>query len=425
MENDLRIIKDRLIASPMYNLSLSSKELFHSNLLAWLGNNNKTRLFFVNVIKNMTDDEVNLTIEDNWKVEREDKNFDLCIKKGNEYLLVIENKVKSIPRKEQLDEYVDKISKHYKGVQQSKKFLLLTLTSKFPHRNQIEEEGIWKIKTYADLAAVIKSEKNLLKGYHRSLVKDYLMFICNLNKLVGQWQQDGNNSIFADAEDNELVGLEKLSDLHVKIQFSSYCTRIKGLIAEIDNVVVFDRIEKKDQLFLGNRDNNKVYIGVDWGFSNLGKNGIVDIAIPVTGHDNPQILFGCLDPEYVIKIQVEGRSYRHVIETFKMPVNLVDYGKKPPYTGCLKWFSINPSCANDDVNYGNNGIFKKDVLYPKSKESLRNKDAWPFKSFTTKKEISFIYQSKDICDNATVEDVLNNMVNELKNVLYVLPKKAK
>ena len=107
--NEPRIdnIRAELEPSPMYNMSLSSKELFHSNLLAWLGNTQETKAFFVDIVDKLAG--IKLDLNDSWTVEREDKNFDLCIKKGKDYLLVIENKVKSIPRKAQLDEYVGKI----------------------------------------------------------------------------------------------------------------------------------------------------------------------------------------------------------------------------------------------------------------------------------------------------------------------------
>ncbi|MBQ5706558.1 MAG: hypothetical protein IIV73_08105, partial [Bacteroidaceae bacterium] len=36
--------------SPMFHLSLSSKELFHSNLLAWLAEDPDTRELFVKVL---------------------------------------------------------------------------------------------------------------------------------------------------------------------------------------------------------------------------------------------------------------------------------------------------------------------------------------------------------------------------------------
>ncbi len=125
-------IVGNLIGSPMFNLSLSSKELFHSNFFAWLGNNPDTNGFFTNVINALVYG-LNLQPGGNWTVEREDQHFDLCIKdkNKNQYLLIIENKVKSIPIKKQLDDYVQK---RVIGKNKDTKYLLLTLTEKFAYR---------------------------------------------------------------------------------------------------------------------------------------------------------------------------------------------------------------------------------------------------------------------------------------------------
>lgn len=71
----------------------------------------------------------------NWTIMREDKHFDLCIKDGkgkakDNYLLIIENKVRSIPIKKQLDEYVQK---RVNGKNPNTKYLLLTLTENFSY----------------------------------------------------------------------------------------------------------------------------------------------------------------------------------------------------------------------------------------------------------------------------------------------------
>lgn len=408
--NECRIedIRAELETSPMYNMSLSSKELFHSNLLAWLGNTPETRVFFADIVDKLVG--IRLDSDDSWKVEREDKNFDLCIKKEDEYILVIENKVKSIPRKNQLDEYVGKIKKI--GSSTTTKFMLLTLANIFPHKKDIKTEKIWEIRTYKDLANAM--DMSLLnQEYHKQLIKDYKGFINNLNTLVEEWQQKDTF-----AETDSLGGLNKLSDLHAKIQFSSYCVKLREKIANIDRVVVYDKNDDLDITgWIKKYGKNNIYIKVDWDFASRGKTGLIDIGIPVINHNSPKIKKDCCAPDYVIKIQVEGRSYRHVIELWKNPQNLVSLGKGNPYTKELKWFSEDPSENSVDVDYGSNSIFN-DGLYPESQQSLRNKDSWPFKSYKNNAgKISFIYQSKNIKETAVVDDVLNNIVSEVKRII--------
>ncbi len=115
-----RIYSD-LNKSPMFKLSLSSKELFHSNFLEWLSNVDRDA--FVKLINIMAGSDHPIEWPDNWRVKREFHNFDLCVvaydesdyrsydEKGIEdednlrILFVVENKVKSIPYKEQLKRY--------------------------------------------------------------------------------------------------------------------------------------------------------------------------------------------------------------------------------------------------------------------------------------------------------------------------------
>ncbi len=124
MENktkDVISAYEYLKTSPMFKLSLSSKELFHSNFLEWLSNVDQKA--FQRLILDMAG------IEENdynwptvWRVKREYNNFDLCVVAYDQYgkdndnekidddddfriLFVIENKVKSIPYKEQLERY--------------------------------------------------------------------------------------------------------------------------------------------------------------------------------------------------------------------------------------------------------------------------------------------------------------------------------
>ena len=131
-ETDYYKALEYLKASPMFNLSLSSKELFHSNFLYWLSLINKVAFKeLIAGLLNISQDELNWG--DNWEVAREYHSFDLCVKDKSDELacynpgdnneenkqtpniyLVIENKVKSIPYKAQLSKYVRKIKEYYK-----------------------------------------------------------------------------------------------------------------------------------------------------------------------------------------------------------------------------------------------------------------------------------------------------------------------
>ena len=79
--------------SPIFAMSLSSKELFHSEFWAWLFARNieYARIFFPNIS----------TIEN---VGREEGNRDITVYSGGKGY-VIENKVKSLPNVKQLEKF--------------------------------------------------------------------------------------------------------------------------------------------------------------------------------------------------------------------------------------------------------------------------------------------------------------------------------
>ena len=105
LENSLYKIKD-LKESPLYNLSLVNKELFHSNFIAWFGKTYPAH--FIELIEILLDKKKWLD-GDKFDIRREFNHFDISVFEGENLKLVIENKVKSIPTQNQLDEYKNKI----------------------------------------------------------------------------------------------------------------------------------------------------------------------------------------------------------------------------------------------------------------------------------------------------------------------------
>ena len=246
--------------------------------------------------------------------------------------------------------------------------------------------------------------------YERHLLEDYLTFISELDKLQKIWQK---TSYFIP---NTPHGYEKLSDLYEKIKYSCYAIILQNRIRQIGNhIVVFD---SSTEVQLNSPSRNKIYIKVGWGYTN--NKGLVDIAIPVADLAKPQIIKGVVDPLYVVKIQVQGGIYRHVIETFdKTPVDksLINIGRSSEYINQRQFFTTDPLDTKLPIpNYGNPNIFENKI-YPINKGYGKRQihpDHWPFASYKNKNhEVSFIYQYRKISPNALVNDVLDNIVNEV------------
>ena len=110
-DNSVRSEFDRLIAdlkdNPIYTMSLASKELFHSNFIAWLIE--KYPDHFEKKMKRIFPEELEGESFDRQNpVDREKSFVDLTINlKDSEKKIIIENKVKSIPDKAQLERYSD------------------------------------------------------------------------------------------------------------------------------------------------------------------------------------------------------------------------------------------------------------------------------------------------------------------------------
>ena len=119
-----KTVIEALKKSPMFQLSLSSKELFHSNFLYWIWNISPA--LFKDIINELLGHNSSKTWPDKYSVKREYNNYDLCVVDSIDTVkLVIENKVKSIPNLKQL--------KAYKNYEDGKKnndveYLLLSLT---------------------------------------------------------------------------------------------------------------------------------------------------------------------------------------------------------------------------------------------------------------------------------------------------------
>ena len=87
----IKALKD----SPLYAMSLGGRELYHSNFWAWLMEQDSQ---FINVFFEGS--------FDGEKPRREEKHHDLTIRDKNGKIHIIENKIKSLATKEQLDRYL-------------------------------------------------------------------------------------------------------------------------------------------------------------------------------------------------------------------------------------------------------------------------------------------------------------------------------
>lgn len=178
---------DELIGSlkenPIFHMSLGSRELFHSNFLAWLGERHLPTLLNGLLNDNVSPSKWGTALEAK-SVEREKHNIDLLVKfehSGQEWLLAVEVKVKDILRPTQLSEYdkdIDKVIKDLNIAPENVYKVALTLTV------PSGEFHPWKIVTFQELSERLHSIDSILNRDNEVFLRYYRKFIHDLSRLT-------------------------------------------------------------------------------------------------------------------------------------------------------------------------------------------------------------------------------------------------
>lgn len=433
--------------SPLFNLSLSSKELFHSNFLYWIW---KISPSAFKDVMNSFGAKTNQW-PPNYEVRREYENFDLCVlDANNNILLVLENKVKSIPYKKQLDEYEEKVQKLYgidghihelakgeltyykkryqKGDSLNPQtvndkfysydcyckvdFILLTLPKGFPDEADIAKAKIWKIIYYSTYQASVLNI-NFTNTYNQDIVNDYSQFLDALISLYNEWHNNCYTQLFVNNTSpnpdyvKDAVEL-RIHDLYHKSKYARICTDLQIAI----NNLGYSEVENNDDVILKQSGN---CIAFGYGFSKGSP--FVEVKIKPAG----------LSP--IFAIQIQGKQYRHAVvmghggggnsniwNNIKCYDNngIVSIGGKVPYD----WMRYNIQQVPNPTTVLKSGLinsclFANQPLYPVKNEYLKFVGA--------KSTIGMIYQYRELCDNVTTQNLIDYIVEDVKMVIAAFP----
>lgn len=303
---------EELHQNPMFRISLGSKELFHSNFLAFLWDCDKqAKKAFLNMINDLLPEGKKINVnellkKDELTIYREKENLDLCIchteNKKDCIDIVIENKVKSIPYIEQLDEYRQTAAKPQYKNSTAVTYILLTLAEVFPNKEAIERD--WNIITYDQLVKAIKQyyRKNNMEPRLQQYVADYTDFIEKLSAL--QIVDKFNDEPFHNPAIIAAYHKKKLSDLYLKQRGSYFICLLLNKITEAQENNRLGKIEVKwgaksqasGKNVVDNSKNAIIYLASGM---NRGKSTI-------TIHIYPK------DSTSSYALQIEGNQYRHM-----------------------------------------------------------------------------------------------------------------
>ncbi len=329
------IIPD-LKSSPLFNLSLSSKELFHSNFIAWICEAYPIEFGEILIKKfNLKNENIEFGIKN---VQRERKNIDLTIEFEFDRL-IIENKVKSIPDKEQLKRYRDKSN-------DNDTFVLLTL---IPPNFTSTQLG-WHVISYKDIISIFNdlskniSEENI---YHKNIIKDYTFFIKTLINITESLSFDIKNEFYDYyGEDYEIFRKIRLHDLYIKYKYNQIVSEIHSFLSsKLENVKISKGVRYSHEIHKG-----QLVIS----FNLVNGKGVVNIDF---SNEN----------ETIYGIMLDGNRYNHYMYTWG-ETNKIRYEIGDTLRSNNKWFTFDFISEHESYpKKGKNFNKFKDMIYRSAK----------------------------------------------------------
>lgn len=398
---------EEMRSNPIFQLSLASKELFHSNFLYWLSLYDREK--FKMLVGRLTDtDAEHIDWPNDWQAFREDKKLDLAVSGLKEnvkstgsgvvkkkcYLFVLENKVKSIATMKQLDDYNNIVlenNKKYPG--KECRFCLLSLSQVFNSKDMIAKKG-WKIKSYKDLADYL--DEIYLKGVtHKDelyLIEQYKQYIdllsdadiLNLPKFDDSW---------AETKVDERLSEIRLDDLRQKNIASMIATKVCRLLEESN--FKFEVGLSDTEIWKQNRTPEKIYV--------------------VSGFTKKYLLVHLsmfYSDKLLVRFEIEGNKYKRGVIINKDYLNnkngkVVDELNFRDYipNELCKLFSEN-KCLDPDIKY-------PVALDGKFGLKTKNYGIYDMKHY-------MVYQSRIVPDSSTILDVAQAMVDEIIKIKNVI-----
>lgn len=378
MENIIENLKNNFL----FQASLGSKELFHSNFIAWLleQENENGEYEALNIFLKIINAKVPLDAlkkENEVKISREEKNIDLIIKwrENEEWNFVfIENKMKSIPTSDQLKEYNKKLKK-YTNQETNYKFLLTPFSTLLQNDEHTDK---WINITYKEeIIKFLNQIKNLnfLNPDIKLVVEKYIDFLNNIILLFESYIGVDNN----------------------EFSNKNYDFYTKNKLDNLKNIRMHDLILKAMHERLGFLIKNKINnpnLKVETHFSRA--EGITDIFYDIKNTD------------FIIGMQIQGNTLKHCMISKKIESNLKNIELSKKLVEKKLWFhdfSKNPP----NLMSGNG----------KDKHNLGLKIDNSNEIFCEYTKGHFLYLSKSLKEFKTksINDLVNFISIEFKNLI--------
>jgi hypothetical protein len=226
---------EELRADPLHNLSLNSKELFHSNLLAWLATEypQEVAMVFEGIVDAGAPGEGSVA-------DRERAGLDLVLRLPGRRTTVIENKVWSLPDDYQLARYATGPLSRFDSQTAT---VLLSLTAPHWHdRQRVLGGRTWRHVGYDDLADRLTEVATKLRAHGSvddrfagELVERYTIFVrrlCRVAELAAIMR--GTDSVSLDPETQRALVRARVHDGVAKLRAHQVVEVLRRRLFELE-----------------------------------------------------------------------------------------------------------------------------------------------------------------------------------------------
>lgn len=381
-------IADNLAKSPLFAMSLSEKELFHSNFWAWLFERTPygisyAKIFFPSITKISC-------------VTREEEHRDVTIWESQNRAYVIENKLKSLPRKSQLEEY-------QKALEYKKCFCQGCLTGviglPMAEQRALDKWHFISYKTIGERILDIAEKEQ--DTFEKQLIIQYAQMLIDLQWILvkNEYMQTGTFLSYV-PNSNKLKKL-RMADFVAKLNANQFVNRLENKRQEILSTKVLEKYVK----------DGRVDVIIGQYFSN--SQALVDVKLKyMVGEsttnkpwENEAIRIG---------IQIQGNQYRRLLE---MQVRQLDNPKNISHC-CDIIFDIGARLGWFERDAPAKGNFEKALNMRNSYNSYKAKGMNPLDS-------NFVYQYK-IIEDRSFDALEKEIIQDIKiatEILYELISK--
>lgn len=275
---------DKLKNNPLHYMSLGSKELFHSNFWAWLIDYNKrfVECFFPGFDVNNIN-----------RVAREEGKRDVTIWTKDNKAYVIENKFKSIPTFEQLENYQNKLGVLFEqGI----------LTGIYDNGVLSKvNSGKWRFLSYKEIAGqirrILKSTENDKDMFEYQLIDKYIDYLQDLDNILTDYLMQYQKELIQSSSlaFNKMEDL-KLGDLCKKLNMQMF-------LKDVNSIDISSQLDLKDIVWEADTDFTR-------------KESLISCRLKVKDIDNYTTL--------EIGVQIQGNQYRRFFSKCSPSIDKTD-----------------------------------------------------------------------------------------------------